>query len=201
MGTQKDTLIQSTSPMCETMGIEEEDADRESLGRRLVEELPAAKLQEFAEIFSFFDRDGGGSIGTDELEQVMRTFGWSPTEEELKDLGNVIDQQQDGNGDISFNEFVWLMTREFKDSDIEGDIREAFRVFDKEGNGFISTQDLMEVMQTIGEILSVEEAQEMIEEADMDGDGNVNYEEFVAMIFKGDFGASPTSQISSQILL
>ena len=35
--------------------------------------------------------------------------------------------------------------REFKDSDIEGDIREAFRVFDKEGNGFISTQDLMEV--------------------------------------------------------
>ena len=81
--------------------------------------------------------------------------------------------------------------REFKDSDIEGDIREAFRVFDKEGNGFISTQDLMEVltkalvlvpwyqhlwsyggtyladlmlhllqvMQTIGEILSVEEAQ------------------------------------------
>ena len=35
--------------------------------------------------------------------------------------------------------------REFRDSDIEGDIREAFRVFDKEGNGFISTQDLMEV--------------------------------------------------------
>ena len=56
----------------------------------------------------------------------------------------------------------------------------------------------------------------MIDEADMDGDGNVNYEEFVAMIFKGvklhsariefhlevfqDFGAAPTSQISSQIL-
>ena len=58
----------------------------------------------------------------------MRTFGWAPTDEELKDLVNVIDQvgllqytclvlvsvmseQQDGNGDISFNEFVWLMTR------------------------------------------------------------------------------------------
>ena len=39
----------------------------------------------------------------------MRTFGWSPTEEELKDMVNVIDQ--DGDGDISFNEFVWLMTR------------------------------------------------------------------------------------------
>ena len=41
--------------------------------------------------------------------KVMRTFGWSPTEEELKDLVNVIDV--DGNGDISFNEFVWLMTK------------------------------------------------------------------------------------------
>ena len=42
--------------------------------------------------------------------QVMRTFGWSPTEEELKDMVNVIDQ--DGDGDINFNEFVWLMTRQ-----------------------------------------------------------------------------------------
>ena len=40
---------------------------------------------------------------------MMRTFGWTPTEEELKDLVNVIDV--DGNGDISFNEFVWLMTK------------------------------------------------------------------------------------------
>ena len=39
----------------------------------------------------------------------MKTFGWEPTEEELKDMVNVIDQ--DGDGDISFNEFVWLMTR------------------------------------------------------------------------------------------
>ena len=75
----------------------------------------------------------------------MRTFGWSPTEEELKDMVNVIDQ--DGDGDISFNEFVWLMTREFKDTDIEDEIREAFRVFDREGNGFISSVDLAEVMQ------------------------------------------------------
>ena len=39
----------------------------------------------------------------------MKTFGWSATEEELKDLVSVIDR--DGDGDISFNEFVWLMTK------------------------------------------------------------------------------------------
>ena len=44
---------------------------------------------------------------------------------------------QDGNGAISFNEFVWLMTSEIHDNDIEEEIREAFRVFDREGHGFI----------------------------------------------------------------
>ena len=54
-------------------------------------------------------RDGGGSISSVELGQVMRTFGWAPTEMELQELISEIDQ--DGNGSISFNEFVWLMTK------------------------------------------------------------------------------------------
>ena len=66
-------------------------------------------LKEYRDIFSFFDRDGGGSIGAEEFDQVMRTFGWEPKDEELKEMVSVIDQ--DGDGDISFNEFVWLMTR------------------------------------------------------------------------------------------
>ena len=54
-------------------------------------------------------RDGGGTITTVELGQVMRTFGWSPSEGELQELIGEVDQ--DGNGCITFNEFVWLMTR------------------------------------------------------------------------------------------
>ena len=76
------------------------------------------------------------------------------------------------------------VSREFHDADIEEEIREAFRVFDKEGNGFISSAELATVMLSIGEVLSVEETEEMIAEADIDGDGNVNYEEFVALIFR-----------------
>ena len=169
----------------------------------------------------------------------------------------------------------FLFPREFKDSDIEEEVREAFRVFDKEGDGFITTADLAEVsahvmmktgagdicplcllpypmgqhthhahrvhvnqhaldhhkvMQTFGDILSIAEtevsifynqlqfqtykksgnwlikpkdviaksmlkykiivschhlSQEMNSQADIDGDGNVNYEEFVAMLFRG----------------
>jgi hypothetical protein len=46
--------------------------------------LPEEKIQEYREIFSFFDRDGGGTITNVELGQVMRTFGWTPTEGDLQ---------------------------------------------------------------------------------------------------------------------
>ena len=77
-----------------------------------------------------------------------------------------------------------LFCREIHDSEIEDEIREAFRVFDREGNGFITVPDLTEVLLKLGEKLSSEECQELIHEADIDGDGTVNYEEFVTMLFK-----------------
>ena len=88
---------------------DEEELDKEAVGKKIAEELPAEILQEYKDIFSYFDRDGGGSIGAEEFDQVMRTFGWEPKDEELKEMVSVIDQ--DGDGTISFNEFVWLMTR------------------------------------------------------------------------------------------
>ena len=73
------------------------------------EKLSKAELQEYKDIFSFFDRDGGGSITSVELGQVMRTLGWDPSEIELHELISQIDQ--DGNGVITFNEFVWFSTK------------------------------------------------------------------------------------------
>merc|ERR1719222_1094823 len=96
----------------------------------------------------------------------MRTFGWNPTDLELQELINEIDQ--DGNGAITFNEFVWLMTREIHDTDIEEEIREAFRVFDREGHGFLPSTEMSHVLQSIGEPLSAEETEELINDADID---------------------------------
>ena len=68
------------------------------------------------------------------------------------------------------------MARKMKETDSEEEIREAFRVFDKDGNGFISAAELRHVMTNLGEKLTDEEVDEMIREADIDGDGQVNYE-------------------------
>jgi len=113
----------------------------------------------------------------------MRSLGQTPTEAELREMISEVDV--DGNGTIDFQEFVAMMTKHMKSPhDEERELRDSFRVFDKNGDGFISAAELRQVMATLGEHLSEEEIREMITEADVDGDGRVNYEEFVSMMSK-----------------
>ncbi|MQM05760.1 hypothetical protein Taro_038566 [Colocasia esculenta] len=109
-----------------------------------------------------------GCITTKELGTVMRSLGQNPTEAELQDMINEVDA--DGNGTIDFPEFLNLMARKMKDTDSEEELKEAFRVFDKDQNGFISAAELRHVMTNLGEKLTDEEVDEMIREADVDGD-------------------------------
>jgi len=88
----------------------------------------------------------------------------------------------DGNGTIDFPEFLTMMARKMKDTDSAEEIKEAFKVFDKDGNGFISAAELRHIMTNLGEKLTDEEVDEMIREADVDGDGQINYDEFVDMM-------------------
>nr|CAN81743.1 hypothetical protein VITISV_002603 [Vitis vinifera] len=69
-----------------------------------------------------------------------------------------------------------------KESEAEEELKEAFKVFDKDQDGYISANELRNVMFNLGERLTDEEAEQMIREADLDGDGQVNYEEFVRMM-------------------
>uniref|UniRef100_A0A8B9X0Y2 Calmodulin 3 n=1 Tax=Bos mutus grunniens TaxID=30521 RepID=A0A8B9X0Y2_BOSMU len=140
----------------------------------MADQLTEEQIAEFKEAFSLFDKDGDGTITTKELGTVMRSLGQNPTEAELQDMINEVDA--DGNGTIDFPEFLTMMARKMKDTDSEEEIREAFRVFDKDGNGYISAAELRHVMTNLGEKLTDEEVDEMIREADIDGDGQVNYE-------------------------
>ncbi|OWK15890.1 hypothetical protein Celaphus_00004639 [Cervus elaphus hippelaphus] len=132
----------------------------------MADQLTEEQIAEFKEAFSLFDKDGDGTITTKELGTVMRSLGQNPTEAELQDMINEVDA--DGNGTIDFPEFLTMMARKMKDTDSEEEIREAFQ--------------LRHVMTNLGEKLTDEEVDEMIREADIDGDGQVNYEEFVQMM-------------------
>jgi calmodulin len=76
------------------------------------------------------------------------------------------------------------MSKQLSSRDTADEIREAFRVFDKDGNGFISVAELRHIMGNLGDKMPVEEVEEMIHEADIDGDGQVNYDGNQELTFK-----------------
>ncbi|RMZ18881.1 hypothetical protein D0859_17133 [Hortaea werneckii] len=138
----------------------------------MADSLTEEQVSEFKEAFSLFDKDGDGQITTKELGTVMRSLGQNPSESELQDMINEVDA--DNNGTIDFPEFLTMMARKMKDTDSEEEIREAFKVFDRDNNGFISAAELRHVMTSIGEKLTDDEVDEMIREADQDGDGRID---------------------------
>jgi len=138
------------------------------------------QIAELKQAFNEFDVDGGGSINTGELGYAMRAMGMNPTEAELLDLINEYDT--DGSGQIEFPEFCNMMADKMNCTNDEDMIRMAFRVLDKDGTGTISSKTFKHLMTHIGDKLTEEEVEEMINEADKDGDGVLNYEEFVKML-------------------
>ncbi|KAK3146127.1 hypothetical protein QOZ80_3AG0216670 [Eleusine coracana subsp. coracana] len=145
-----------------------------------MEGLTGEQIVAFQEAFSLFDKNGDGCITMEELAAVTRSLGLDPSDQELIDMMSEVDT--DGNGIIDFQEFLSLIARKMKDGDGDEELKEAFEVLDKDQNGFISPTELRTVMTSLGEKMTDEEVEQMIKEADTDGDGQVNYDEFVLMM-------------------
>ncbi|XP_073657610.1 uncharacterized protein [Tursiops truncatus] len=131
-------------------------------------QLTEEQVAEFKEALSPFDEDGDGAISTRELGTVLRSPGQKPTEAELQDLVGELDR--DGSSTVGFPELLGLIARKVKGRDAKDQIREAFCVFDKDGNGLMGTAELRHVMTRLGEKPRDQEVDEMIRAADVDGD-------------------------------
>ena len=103
------------------------------------DKLTEEQIAEFKEAFSLFDKDGDGTITTKELGTVMRSLGQNPTEAELQDLVSQVEADQGAT--ITLTQFLGIMARRLEDSQADEDLREAFKVFDKDGDGRISAEE------------------------------------------------------------
>ncbi|TDH74183.1 hypothetical protein CCR75_003046 [Bremia lactucae] len=142
--------------------------------------LNEEQQQEIREAFDLFDTDGNGTIDAKELKVAMRALGCEPKKEEITQM--VSDANKDGTGTIDFSEFLELMTSKMSEQDSREEILKAFRLFDDDQTGKISFGNLKRVAKELGENLTDEELQEMIDEADRDGDGEISADEFLRIM-------------------
>ncbi|XP_071160615.1 calmodulin-like [Mytilus edulis] len=138
------------------------------------------QLEEIQNIFNHFNKKKDDKLSSNDLGLLMRTFNQSPTEAELQDIIKEIDQK--GNEGIDYEEFLELMSDAMRQQCTDDDYREVFNVYDKDGNGIITSDEFRAAMNSMGENLSKAEAEEMIMEADSDGDGQIDLTEFIKMM-------------------
>jgi calmodulin len=133
--------------------------------------------------FEIFDKDFDGFISLEEFGYVMKSLGYELSDTELQDMMKEV--MKDDLFRINFEQFMLIMNKRGKDADIVEEYIEAFRVFDREGNGTVNRDELRHIMVALGERVSVEELDVMLQDADVNGDGLIEYKNFVRlMLFK-----------------
>ncbi len=145
--------------------------------------LTEDEILDIKEAFDLFDPNKTGFINPRELKETMDSLGF---DERSRIIYDMLDNYEDDTK-IDFKEFLDLMTANMNENDSKEDIRKIFRLFDEEGNGYISVSDLRRVAKDLSENMEDLEIQEMIERADSDGDGKVTFEDFYNIMTKKSF--------------
>ena len=155
-----------------------------------IDKFDERTLDDFRAAFNTFDRDGGGSIDATELKELMQSVGTTPSDAEIQEMIAMADA--DGSGSIDFAEFVTLMAHNMSADEVEktdADLRVAFNIFDRSGDGNISPEELQRIMINVGEPVTLEDVNSVIGAADEDGDGEINFDEFVNVVILGGRGS------------
>merc|ERR1712146_200081 len=117
-----------------------------------------------------------------ELTVAMKALGCEPKPGEIEKM--IAEVDDDGGGTMGFDEFLKMMTDKILNKDPKDDMLKAFKLFDKSQTGSVSFQDLKRVCKETGQTLNDDEIQEMLDDADRDGDGVLNQDEWLRMMKK-----------------
>lgn len=141
--------------------------------------VPDDVLQEYKESFDMFDVNQNGTLSKNEISNMLKKLGQPGKPNEVN---QILSQMGKANAnEISFDEFVEFM-RQFHLSHNKtstDEVIEAFQVFDRDHNGFLSVQEFKYILMNLGNKFSEEEVKEIFDESDMNSDGKLAYREFV----------------------
>lgn len=146
--------------------------------RRNRAELSEDQKQELREAFELFDVEKKGRIDLHELKVLMRALGFQVKKRDVVAFVHTADPSND-TGTVNFNQFMDIMSDRYGERDPDDEIRKAFLLFDTDGTGTISFKNMRNIARELGENLSEDELQAMIDEFDRNQDGEINQEEFM----------------------
>ncbi|KAG5517363.1 hypothetical protein RHGRI_037943 [Rhododendron griersonianum] len=144
--------------------------------------LSEEEIMGLKQMFKGMDTDNSGTITLEELKQGLAKQGTKLSEYEVKQLMEAADA--DGNGTIDYDEFI-TATMHLNRMDREEHLYTAFQYFDKDNSGYITIEELQQALREFG-MNDGRDIQEIISEVDADNDGRIDYDEFVAMMRKGN---------------
>merc|ERR1711868_340738 len=127
--------------------------------------------------------DEEGAIPAENVGNILSMMGLKVKPNALREIIEEIDE--DGSGLLEFGEFCRLAAKFLVEEDEEAlkkELKEAFRIYDKEGNGYISTDTLKEILKELDSKLTNEDLDNIIEEVDEDGSGTLDFDEFMEMM-------------------
>ncbi|PIN07467.1 Ca2+/calmodulin-dependent protein kinase, EF-Hand protein superfamily [Handroanthus impetiginosus] len=153
--------------------------------RVIAESLSEEEIAGLKEMFKMIDTDNSGQITFEELKIGLKKYGANLNESDIYDLMKAADV--DNSGTIDYGEFI-AATLHLNKIEKEDHLFKAFSYFDKDGSGYITQDELQKACEEFG--IEDSHLEEMIREADENNDGRIDYNEFVAMMQKGnvDFG-------------
>ncbi len=142
------------------------------------------KLQELKAAFSLFDIDNDGKISKEELSFIFQNVGLELNNSELTQIINNASFTGEKKDFISFEDFCAVMNTKMSDTDTEQELKEAFKIFDSEGNGYISIEQLKYVLTNISNVLTLDEINELINLIKEDEEGeHIDYNHFINLFF------------------
>jgi centrin-3 len=140
-------------------------------------EISDEQKQEIKEAFELFDTDKDGAVDYHELKVAMRALGFDLKKAEV--LKTLRDHDKTGHGLLEYDDFAKIMTEKILSRDPMDELRRAFQLFDDDNTGKISIRNLRRVAKEIGDRLEEDELQAMIDEFDLDQDGEISEQEFI----------------------